>query len=77
MSVDIPLLVSAVHLLAKAKQLSSEYGFVLTDTHATQGFELLLDDTGLQLFNHDEAKQKPIMVDFVSGANAHRVIYPP
>jgi len=55
-----------------AQQLSSEYGFNLNQPPATQGFELGLDEQGLKLYWRDEPKIKPIMVDYVAGANAHR-----
>lgn len=72
MNADIPLTISDSTLLNKAEEFCRQGGFLLSDCRPNQGFELLLDQQGLQLFNHDQAKQKALMVDFVAGANAHR-----
>lgn len=72
MKAEFPLLPGADQLLDKAQHYCHRYGFVLTTMRPEQGFVLLLETCGLQLCNLDEKQQKPVMVDFVAGANAHR-----
>ncbi len=72
MNTNPPLVITDDTLLPQAELICQQRGFILIESHQTQGFELVLDYTGLQLFNRDEPKQKAIMVDFVAGSNAHR-----
>lgn len=59
-------------LTSQAEHICARFGFTLTKQQHSEGFQLLLADNGLQLCWHDEPKLKPLMVDFVAGANAHR-----
>lgn len=72
MTTAITLLVENPSLFTQAQQICQAYDFTLSQRPASRGFELHLSDSGLQLFNRDEAKQNAITVDFVTGANAHR-----
>jgi 16S rRNA (guanine1516-N2)-methyltransferase len=72
MSFPVTLLLNDETYLEQARQLCAKYPFKLTDKPARIGFELSLEAGVLQLFNRNEPKQKPILVDFVAGANAHR-----
>lgn len=68
----ITLLVEHPQLLLQGEQICAQFGFNLTEQQHSKGFQLLLADNGLQLCWRDEPKLKPLMVDFVAGANAHR-----
>jgi 16S rRNA (guanine1516-N2)-methyltransferase len=68
----LSLLVTNDLYLPQAEIIALSKGFEITQALQTEGFQLYLDAMGLQLFNRNESKQKPIHVDFVAGANAHR-----
>ncbi len=72
MSDTYSLVIAEPSLLPQAEALCRQYPFTLSEQVKTTGFELVLSDVGLQLFNRDEPKQGAIFVDFVAGANAHR-----
>ena len=69
---SITILPAHSDFIPQAQAICEQFGFVLSEDIAQTGFQLILDENGLQLCWRDEPKLKPLMVDFVAGANAHR-----
>ena len=68
----VTILPSHSDFIPQAQAIGEQFGFALSEDIAQSGFQFILDENGLQLCWRDEPKLKPLMVDFVAGANAHR-----